>query len=131
MPRDANERAFQVVQQATGQATPEPEPPDTRNQAAVALSKLGASKGGQAGRPACLPPAAALSPRRPPGRAGGRSGSQSSGSRGVNSVLMDAKRPAIREQSYRDNRAGEEHHPLKFVHCVAPAFDSLLRGRSC
>ena len=45
-PRDANARAFQIVQEATGQAPPEP--PDTRNPAAVALSKLGASKGGKA-----------------------------------------------------------------------------------
>ena len=41
-----NARAFQIVQEATGQAQPEPE--DTRNPAAVALSKLGASKGGKA-----------------------------------------------------------------------------------
>lgn len=45
-PRDTNKLAFQIVQEATGQAPPEP--PDTRNPAAVALSKLGASKGGQA-----------------------------------------------------------------------------------
>ena len=45
-PRDANERAFQVVQESLGNV--EPEPPDTRNSAAVALSKLGASKGGLA-----------------------------------------------------------------------------------
>lgn len=49
LPRDANQLAYQIVQQATGQAAPEtPEPPDTRNPAAVALSKLGASKGGKA-----------------------------------------------------------------------------------
>ena len=47
-PRDTNQLAWQVVQEATGQALPEPEAPDTRNPAAVALSKLGASKGGQA-----------------------------------------------------------------------------------
>ncbi len=41
-----NQLAYQIVQEATGQAPPEPE--DTRNPAAVALSKLGASKGGQA-----------------------------------------------------------------------------------
>ena len=40
--------AFQVVQEATGNAPAIPAPPDTRNQAAVALSKLGASKGGLA-----------------------------------------------------------------------------------
>lgn len=47
-PRDTNQLAWQIVQEATGQATPEPEKPDTRNPAAVALSKLGASKGGKA-----------------------------------------------------------------------------------
>jgi hypothetical protein len=47
-PRDMNQLAYQIVQEATGQ-TPEPlAPPDTRNPAAVALSKLGASKGGKA-----------------------------------------------------------------------------------
>jgi hypothetical protein len=47
-PRDTNQLAYQIVQEATGQAQqPEPEP-DTRNPAAVALSKLGASKGGKA-----------------------------------------------------------------------------------
>ena len=45
-PRDMNQLAYQIVQEATGQAPPEP--PDTRNPAAVALSKLGASKGGKA-----------------------------------------------------------------------------------
>ena len=47
-PRDANQLAHQIVQEATGQAPEVPEPPDTRNPAAVALSKLGASKGGHA-----------------------------------------------------------------------------------
>jgi hypothetical protein len=48
-PRDANQLAWQIVQEATGHAPPEPpEPPDMRNPAAVALSKLGASKGGHA-----------------------------------------------------------------------------------
>ena len=47
-PRDTNQLAWQIVQEATGQAPPEPPPePDTRNPAAVALSKLGASKGGK------------------------------------------------------------------------------------
>jgi hypothetical protein len=54
--RDANRLAWEVVQEATGQ-TPKPaEIPDTRNAAAVALSKLGASKGGHA-RAAALSPA--------------------------------------------------------------------------
>jgi len=44
-----NQLAYQIVQEATGQAPPlPPEAPDTRNQAAVALAKLGASKGGKA-----------------------------------------------------------------------------------
>ena len=43
-PRDTNVLAWRIVQEATGQAPPEPQ--DTRNPAAVALSKLGASKGG-------------------------------------------------------------------------------------
>ena len=47
-PRDTNQLAWQIVQEATGQIPPEPEQPDTRNPAAVALSKLGASKGGKA-----------------------------------------------------------------------------------
>jgi hypothetical protein len=48
LPRDPAQRAFQIVQLATHQIEEEPEQPDTRNQAAVALSKLGASKGGLA-----------------------------------------------------------------------------------
>jgi hypothetical protein len=56
-PRDGNQLAWQIVQEATGQASRPAEMPDTRNQAAVALSKLGASKGGHAR-------AAALSPRK-------------------------------------------------------------------
>jgi len=52
-----NQLAWQIVQETTGQV-PEPvEVPDTRNPAAVALSRLGASKGGHAR-------AAALSPTR-------------------------------------------------------------------
>jgi hypothetical protein len=47
-PRDPNQLAWQVVQEATGQADRPAEMPDTRNPAAVALSKLGASKGGHA-----------------------------------------------------------------------------------
>jgi hypothetical protein len=55
-PRDTNQLAYQIVQEATGQAEAPPELPDTRNPAAVALSKLGASKGGKA-RAAALSPA--------------------------------------------------------------------------
>ena len=54
-PRDPNQLAWQIVQEATGQRVPAPEAPDTRNPAAVALSKLGASKGGHA-RAAALSP---------------------------------------------------------------------------
>lgn len=46
--RDTNQLAWQVVQEATGQAQVEPEQPDTRNPFAVGLSKLGAAKGGKA-----------------------------------------------------------------------------------
>ena len=45
-PRDVNQLAKFVVDALTANAPP-PEP-DTRNPAAVALSKLGASKGGKA-----------------------------------------------------------------------------------
>lgn len=55
-PRDTNQLAYQIVQEATGQAQQPAELPDARNPAAVALSKLGASKGGQA-RAASLSPA--------------------------------------------------------------------------
>jgi hypothetical protein len=54
-PRDANQLAWQIVQEATGQAPVEPERPDTRNPAAVALSKLGAAKGGKARAEALSP----------------------------------------------------------------------------
>jgi len=48
-PRDANERAFYTMQVATGQIPPDPVPaPRQKNPAAVALGKLGASKGGKA-----------------------------------------------------------------------------------
>ena len=51
-PRDPAQLAKQVVEEAIGEhldGTPlPPDPPDTRNPAAVALSKLGASKGGKA-----------------------------------------------------------------------------------
>ena len=46
--RDVNRNAFLTVMRATG-GLPESKPePDTRNQAAVALGKLGAAKGGEA-----------------------------------------------------------------------------------
>jgi hypothetical protein len=56
-PRDPNQLAYQIVQEATGQALPEHDVPDTRHPAAIALSKLGVSKGGHAR-------AAALSARK-------------------------------------------------------------------
>jgi len=48
MPRDPNELAAKVLRIATGEEPNPKDVPDTRNQAAVALSKLGASKGGKA-----------------------------------------------------------------------------------
>jgi hypothetical protein len=45
-PRDVNQLAKMIVDIATGNAPPEP--PDTRNPAAVALGKLGGAKGGKA-----------------------------------------------------------------------------------
>ncbi len=55
-PRDTNQLAHRIVQEATGQAPAPVEVPDTRNPAAVALAALGASKGGHA-RAASLSPA--------------------------------------------------------------------------
>lgn len=47
--RHANERAFYTMQVATGQIQPDPVPAARqKNPAAVALGKLGASKGGKA-----------------------------------------------------------------------------------
>jgi hypothetical protein len=46
MPRDGNQLAKMVVDMATGNAPPEPA--STKNPAAVALGKLGGSKGGKA-----------------------------------------------------------------------------------
>jgi len=47
---DVNETAFRTIQIATGQIPNDaaPEPPRQKNPAAVALGKLGASKGGKA-----------------------------------------------------------------------------------
>ena len=49
--KDLNQLAVSIVQQATGQAMPEPELPldiGDKNPAAVALGKLGGLKGGKA-----------------------------------------------------------------------------------
>lgn len=46
-PRDVNQLAKMIVDISTGNA-PEPEPEREKNPAAVALGRLGASKGGQA-----------------------------------------------------------------------------------
>jgi hypothetical protein len=54
-PRDPNQLAYQIVQEATGHAEQPAERPDTRNPAAVELAKLGASKGGHARAAALLP----------------------------------------------------------------------------
>jgi hypothetical protein len=62
--RDFTQVALRVVEEAIGErldGTPLPEPePDTRNAAAVALSKLGAAKGGAA-RAKALPKARRVS----------------------------------------------------------------------
>ncbi len=45
-PRDANQLAHRIVQEATGEATPAE--PDTRDPAAVSLGRRGGLKGGKA-----------------------------------------------------------------------------------
>ena len=47
-PRDPNELAFQVFQEAIGEAPPPSEPEREKNPAAVALGRLGGVKGGKA-----------------------------------------------------------------------------------
>jgi hypothetical protein len=47
-PRDPDQLAWQLVQEATGAASPPAQVLDTRNPAAVVLSKPGAAKGGRA-----------------------------------------------------------------------------------
>jgi len=46
-PKDPNELAFSIVQQATGQA-PRPDPKPEKNPAAVTLGRMGGLKGGRA-----------------------------------------------------------------------------------
>jgi len=49
LPRDVNQRAKSVVDQATSEASPEPQTADDgKNPAAVALGRLGGLKGGKA-----------------------------------------------------------------------------------
>lgn len=48
LPRDTNQMAAAIVRLTTEPRPVAPPEPDTRNPAAVALSKLGASKGGKA-----------------------------------------------------------------------------------
>lgn len=52
--RDANQMAKHILDQATGEA-PKEEPPPVKNEAAVALGRLGGKKGGAA-RAAALTP---------------------------------------------------------------------------
>lgn len=47
-PRDFNQLAKLIVDMSTDESPPAPEPESTKNPHAVALSKLGASKGGKA-----------------------------------------------------------------------------------
>ncbi len=54
LPRDVNQRAKYILDVFTGDA-PNEEPPPEKNPAAVALGKLGGSKGGQARNNALTP----------------------------------------------------------------------------
>jgi hypothetical protein len=47
-PRDVNQLAKAITDEATGQAAPEPAPEREKNPAAVALGRLGGLKGGRA-----------------------------------------------------------------------------------
>jgi len=47
-PRDPFQLAHQVIQEAIGEAPPQPDPDTGKNPAAVALGKLGGAKGGRA-----------------------------------------------------------------------------------
>lgn len=47
-PRDANQLAKSIVDIATGEAPPQPDPDEGKNPAAVALGRLGGLKGGKA-----------------------------------------------------------------------------------
>lgn len=62
-PRDPNELAFQVFQEAIGEAPPA-EPECEKNPAAVALGKLGGKKGGKARAAKMTPEQRAESPRK-------------------------------------------------------------------
>ena len=53
-PRDANQRAFQIVQETTGLASP-PDPDEGKDPAAVALGRKGGRKGGKARAMALTP----------------------------------------------------------------------------
>lgn len=47
-PRDVNELARQIVDEATGEAPPEPAPDEGKDPAAVALGRRGGLRGGKA-----------------------------------------------------------------------------------
>lgn len=47
-PRDANQLAHRIVQEATGEAPPEPAADDDKDPAAVSLGRRGGLKGGKA-----------------------------------------------------------------------------------
>lgn len=47
-PRDVNELARQIVDEATGEAPPEPDPDEGKDPAAVELGRRGGLKGGKA-----------------------------------------------------------------------------------
>lgn len=47
-PRDPAQLAYQVFQEAIGEAPPQPDPDEGKNPHAVALGRLGGAKGGKA-----------------------------------------------------------------------------------
>lgn len=63
MPRDPNQRAKAVVELATGQRTPNPEPP-AKDPAAVALGRRGGLVGGKARAAKMTPEQRSASARR-------------------------------------------------------------------
>ena len=64
-PRDLNQLAFQIVQEATGQAAaPSPETEDPIRAAAAALGRLGGLKGGKARTASMTPEERSESARR-------------------------------------------------------------------
>jgi hypothetical protein len=59
---DLNRRAWEIVQEATGQAPPPPD--EAKNPAAVALGRLGGKKGGKARAESLTPRQRSISARK-------------------------------------------------------------------